>query len=600
MTDAELDQCRRNGQLLRSLVAERTPLKRQGTIWKCLCPVHDDHDPSCAVYDDGHWHCFACEAHGTVFDFIMAADKVEFREAAKLVAAAAGICEEKPNRPKTPPDKIPDLSRQPDWFYKFWAHRRIGEKTLAHFGVYGGNHPEIGSCIVFPYRKAGKLVNRKFRAVPDKIYRNDQGTEVTLFNADAIAPDKPLYLVEGEIDVMAMHEAGYPNCVSMRDGYNSNLDAFGLYADQLAKVPVFYLCGDADTSGDKWRERVSRRLGRHKCRIVSWPEGRKDASDTLRMAAEAEGPEDYDEVSIRTAIGRAAPIPLEGVREINLSVIEEAFARPIPPTMTTGLLALDNILRSPTEGKLIVGTGVPGHGKSSFMRFVAARTIVRHQRRWLAFVAEDDFDEYVIDMTMLVTGQGYHSITQEDRKAAALKLGDGSMRVLEFDAERKPPLIDTILERARESILSGGTTDLLIDPWNELEHQRGDATETDYIGRTLQRFRQFAGETCCNVWIMAHPAKIMVRPGEKRTPPTGSDISGSAHWFNKPDVGFTVWAPEKGQAEIRIWKSRRHRWATRGATATIDFDQSTGQYLEPIREAPPSERVASWVEREDA
>jgi hypothetical protein len=33
---------------------------------KILCPFHDDHTPSLHIYADGHYHCYACNAHGAV------------------------------------------------------------------------------------------------------------------------------------------------------------------------------------------------------------------------------------------------------------------------------------------------------------------------------------------------------------------------------------------------------------------------------------------------------------------------------------------------------------------------------------------------------
>ena len=36
-----------------------------------LCPFHDDHNPSLTVYADGCFHCFGCDAHGSVIDFFL-------------------------------------------------------------------------------------------------------------------------------------------------------------------------------------------------------------------------------------------------------------------------------------------------------------------------------------------------------------------------------------------------------------------------------------------------------------------------------------------------------------------------------------------------
>jgi hypothetical protein len=84
----------------RSIVADEVKLKREGREWKGLCPFHNETAPSFTVYEDGHFHCFGCGAHGTSFDYVMKRDVVEFPEAAKRVAAEIGAT---PSRAKPEP-----------------------------------------------------------------------------------------------------------------------------------------------------------------------------------------------------------------------------------------------------------------------------------------------------------------------------------------------------------------------------------------------------------------------------------------------------------------------------------------------------------------
>ncbi|MDP9383550.1 MAG: CHC2 zinc finger domain-containing protein [Chloroflexota bacterium] len=50
--------------------------------YKALCPFHEDRNPSLLVDErDGHFHCFACKAHGDVIDFVQRADGLTFAEA---------------------------------------------------------------------------------------------------------------------------------------------------------------------------------------------------------------------------------------------------------------------------------------------------------------------------------------------------------------------------------------------------------------------------------------------------------------------------------------------------------------------------------------
>ena len=122
MTDAELDQCRHDGALLRSIVADQVKLKREGREWKGLCPFHNETTPSFTVYEDGHFYCYGCGAHGTSFDYVMKRDGVEFPEAAKRVAAEIGAA---PSRAKP---------------------ERRQRQRHAHGGDLAADRPAAGRC----------------------------------------------------------------------------------------------------------------------------------------------------------------------------------------------------------------------------------------------------------------------------------------------------------------------------------------------------------------------------------------------------------------------------------------------------------------------
>ena len=47
-----------------------------------MCPFHNEKSPSFTVSDDkGFYHCFGCSAHGSVFDFVMNTENLQFPEA---------------------------------------------------------------------------------------------------------------------------------------------------------------------------------------------------------------------------------------------------------------------------------------------------------------------------------------------------------------------------------------------------------------------------------------------------------------------------------------------------------------------------------------
>lgn len=61
--------------------------------WTFRCPLHgEDKHPSGVIHrDEGTWHCFGCNRHGDIFDFIMAFEKVSFPKAVSLIGKLVGI-----------------------------------------------------------------------------------------------------------------------------------------------------------------------------------------------------------------------------------------------------------------------------------------------------------------------------------------------------------------------------------------------------------------------------------------------------------------------------------------------------------------------------
>lgn len=67
-------------------------LKRSGQNWLGVCPFHDDHDPSMNVSEKfASYRCFACGAKGSVFDFVMHMERMDFRDCVEFLAERYSI-----------------------------------------------------------------------------------------------------------------------------------------------------------------------------------------------------------------------------------------------------------------------------------------------------------------------------------------------------------------------------------------------------------------------------------------------------------------------------------------------------------------------------
>ena len=75
-----------------SVIGGRVQLERSGNNFKGRCPFHNEKTPSFYVYPDtGTYHCFGCNAHGTVINFVMETENRQFRDAVESLAQRAGV-----------------------------------------------------------------------------------------------------------------------------------------------------------------------------------------------------------------------------------------------------------------------------------------------------------------------------------------------------------------------------------------------------------------------------------------------------------------------------------------------------------------------------
>jgi hypothetical protein len=76
---------------LASLVRRDAKLERDGRRWKACCPFHAERTASFTIYEDGHFHCFGCQAHGDAIGYVRQRDGLDFPAAVAALAAEAGM-----------------------------------------------------------------------------------------------------------------------------------------------------------------------------------------------------------------------------------------------------------------------------------------------------------------------------------------------------------------------------------------------------------------------------------------------------------------------------------------------------------------------------
>jgi twinkle protein len=253
----------------------------------------------------------------------------------------------------------------------------------------------------------------------------------------------------------------------------------------------------------------------------------------------------------------------------------------LPPGASTGWSTLDRYY-TVGRGQWTVVTGMPGSGKSEFLDALLVNLAERDD--WLFPVYSPENwppEEHLIKLVEKRVRKPFNA--GPTPRMTEQEYANGAAWVLErfvwLDTEMKTP--DELIAAAL-TYGSGRKLGVVLDPWNTLEHQRAGMSETDYVSFILAEVTKLARAANAHVWLVVHPAKIPRNKDGTRPVPTPYDISGSAHWYNKPDSILTVHrnqASGSQDVEIHVQKVRFKRLGHPGMTI-LKYDKTTGRYFD--------------------
>ena len=301
---------------IEQIISSYVPLRRRGKNLVGLCPFHNEKTPSFTVYPETEsFYCFGCGAGGEVISFIRRIENLDYVEAVRFLCERAGMNMPEDGYDSSMAQKrkrIYEINREAARFFHdtlfspegkagldYYKSRGYNKKTLVRFGM--GYAPDDWRKLLFHMKEKGysyeelyeaNLANRSEKNGKISYYDNfrnrvivpiiDPRGNVVAFGGRVLDDSKPKYvntsdtpvykkslgvfglnfaknskeksliLVEGYMDAVSLHQAGFDNAIACLGTALTNEMAHLLarYTDEII------LSYDADEAGQKATQRA--------------------------------------------------------------------------------------------------------------------------------------------------------------------------------------------------------------------------------------------------------------------------------------------------------------------------------------------------------
>lgn len=289
------------------VVGSYVKLERAGGNLKAKCPFHNEKTPSFFVSPDrGSYYCFGCGAKGDIFSFVEEFEGLDFRGALKVLAGRAGV-ELIPENPKlkNEKDRLFEIMEETTSFFEnnllsknealgYLKKRGLEDKTVKEWRIGYSlplwqnleNHLKSKKFSEIEMEKAGLVKrdgDRSYDRFRDRIMfplfdssgrviafsgriLNDDGKSAKYLNSpetELFSKSKTLYgfdrakfaikrldysiLVEGQMDLIMCHQAGFAN-VTASSGTALTISHLEILKRLSNRIVIAF---DADNAGFK-------------------------------------------------------------------------------------------------------------------------------------------------------------------------------------------------------------------------------------------------------------------------------------------------------------------------------------------------------------
>jgi len=474
-----------------------------------------------------------------------------------------------------------------EWF----KSRGISEKTLIDLQVAEGSEymPQTGkkeNTIKFTYHVGDQLINVKYRD-GRKNFKLYKGAEKVFYNINSIVGYDDCVITEGEMDVLALHEAGIKNAISVPNGAtlsHNNLDYLDNCIDYFEDKTKIILAVDTDDPGLALRAELVRRLGAEVCFLVDF-EDCKDANEYLIK---------YGKDKLRQAVKQARPYPLENVttfKDIENDVTD-FVKNGFKAGYQIGLSNFDQIFSTYT-GQFITVTGIPSSGKSDFVD----QMVVGYNKNYnwkTAFASPENAPNYLHAHKLMRKVWG-DMPSRDDIGSTKWKEVANHVNDNFFFIDMEKYTLESVLRKGAELVKRKGIKCLVIDPFNKVRDRNATSLDVNlYTMEYLTKIETFAKKYDVLVFIVAHPTKMYKTSDGKIEEPNMYNIKGGGEWYDASYHGLLVHRDyELKNTKVKVLKVKFQNLGENGAEAFFTWEPKSGCFIPDIAQVA-SEEPMPW------
>ena len=525
------------------------------------CPQCGGSDPV-SLNEDGSAKCFSCETYFLNYNKALTGEIVTEKET--------------------------DTTALHGGDYVALTDRRISEATARKYGVKSvlSSNGEIVQHH-YPFYNKHELSATKTRYVRDKNFSvSGSFTGTGLFGEQLFqSGGKAITLTEGECDAMASYELMGSKwaSVSIKRGSSGAVKDVKESLEFLESFENVVICFDNDKQGIEAAKKVAMLFQPSKAKIMSLPNGYKDANDMLRQNKHKEFIEAWWSAKIYTPSG-----------VINVSESKaDFFDREKKESVLYPWKELNDKLYGLRQGELVTLTGGTGLGKSS---------VTRELEHWLIKETTDNVGIISLEEDWRRTVDGILSIEanarlyiDQVREQFTPEEIDNFFNIL-YDGENENRVwihahfgtnsIDEIFNKIRFMIIACDCKWVVVDHLHMLVSSIAEGDERRTIDNIMTRLRSIVEETGAGLILVAHLRRVDGNKGHENGIEVNlSHLRGSQSIAQLSDCVIALERNQQAEdieeantSRLRVLKSRYT--GDVGLAGSLLYERETGRLRE--------------------